>query len=418
MDRQLPKEVIIKRRWKRWAGAILILCVGLLLIWIIRKISTRSIEWSRIRYSVAEIGSVEATLSAAGTIVPETEQAVTAPANSILLKVLLRAGDSVKLGQPILELEKNNLQLEYDRAKEELELQQHRKAQLELELQRKLAELQASREVKEMQAEHAKLQHELAKRLTDLGASSKDELHQAALALEIAQRELAVLLLQIDNQRASLEMDLRSQALIVHQQENKYREICRRLKLSEAPSPLNGIVTWVNDSIGYPIREGDVVARVADLGRYRLRGEISSINASLLAAGQIVRIRIGEKIISGKIKAISPLVRNNVTVFEAQLDNPSDKILRPDLRTDVFVVTASVDQVVRVANGPFYEGLYDQTIFVIKGNRVKARKADIGAANYNWVELQGEISPGDTVIVADMKKYQKAKALTIKNRKR
>ncbi len=417
MDRELPKEIISKRRRKRWIIGISALLSFLFLIWFVGQLSTRSVEWSRIKYSVAEIGAVEATVNASGTVVPETEQALTAPNNCILRKTLLRPGDIVKAGQSILELERNDLQIECDKTKEQLELLRYKKTQMESELERKLSELRASREVKELQARFVKIQYERTKRLNVIGASSDEELQRATLASEIAERELAVQNLQIDNQRASMETELQSLLLQIHLQERTLHDIDRRLILSNAPSPLDGIVTWVNDSIGFPVREGDIVARVADLSRYRLRGEISSINSGLIAVGQIVRIRIGEKIIDGKIISISPLVRNSLTSFDVQLDRPNDETLRPNLKTDVFVVTSSVKNVLRVSNGPFYEGLHDQTIFVIKGNRAEARKVDIGAANFNWVEIQGEVSSGDTVIVSDMRKFQKARTLTIKNRK-
>jgi len=412
----LPKEVVSRRRRIRWLVGISVFASLLLLIWGIRQISTRSVEWSRIKYSVAENGSVEATLIATGTIVPETEQAITAPINSVLRKTLLRPGDEVKTGQSILELERDNLRIEYEKAEEELELTRHKVTQMEMELERKQAEAIASREVKELNARFIEAQYNRVKRLNEIGAASEEELDRAFLAAEIARRELDVFNLQADNQRASMETERQSLLLQVRAQENKFNEVSRRLSLASAPSPLDGIVTWVNDSIGFSVREGDVVARVADLGSYRLQGSISSVNSSLITVGQTVRIRIGENVISGKIRSISPLVRNEITSFDVRLDNPGDKTLRPNLRTDVFVVTSSVDNVVRVSNGPFYEGLHDQTVFVIKGNRAEARKVDIGAANFDWVELRGDISPGDTVIISDMKKYREANSLSIKNR--
>lgn len=416
MDRQLPQEFVSKQRRKRWVIGISVVLSLLLLTWAVREISTRSVEWSRIKYSVAENGAVEATLNASGTIVPETEQAITAPINSTLRKIFLRPGDNVKAGQSILELEKDNLQIEYDKTNDELELLRQRTTHTEQELQRKLAELQATKEVKELQERFVRIQYDRIKRLNEIGANSEEDLQRAALACEIAQRDLAVSNLQIDNQRASMEMELQSLRMQVQLKEKALHEIGRRLTLSNAPSTLDGIVTWVNDTVGCPIREGDVVARVADLSRYRLQGEISSINSRLITIGQVVRVRIGERVIDGKISSISPLVRNNVTSFDVQLDNPRDEILRPNLRTDVFVVTASVDNVVRVANGPFYDGLHDQAVFVITGDRAEARKVDIGAANFDWVEVRGDIAPGDTVIVSDTKKYREAEVISIKNR--
>ncbi len=416
MDRQLPPEVISRRRRKRWITGITVLISAVLIFWFIRQIGTRSVDWSRIKYSVAERGDVEATLTGMGTIIPEIEQAITAPVNSILRKTLLRPGEMVKVGQSILELDRDFLQTEYDKTEDELELLKQRWTQTGLELERKQAELNASREVKELQAQFVKIQYDRIKRLNEIGASSEEELQRASLASEIARRDLEVLKLQIDNQRASMEIELQSLALQVQHQEKSLKDFSRRLALSKAPSPLDGIVTWVNDSIGSPIREGDVVARVADLGRYRLQGEISSINSGAIEVGQIVRVRIGEKIINGRIRSISPLIHNNLTSFDVQLDKPGDEILRPNLRADIFVVTSGIDDVVRVSNGPFYEGLHDQTVFVIIGNRAEARRVDIGAANFEWVEVRGDILPGDTVIVSDMKKYRETGVLSIKNR--
>jgi HlyD family secretion protein len=366
---------------------------------------------------VAEIGDVEATLTASGTIVPETEEALTAPVTSVIRKTLLRPGEIVKRGQPILELDKDNLQIEYDKIEQELGLLKHRKIQQEQESTRKHAELQASREVKELQVQFVKSQLNRIERLYKIGASSEEDLQRATLSSEIAERELSVLNLQIDNQRASMETEQQSLLIEIHLQEKKLEEVGRRLDRASAPSTIDGVVTWVNDSIGAPIREGNVIARVADLRRYRVVAEIPAINSSRLAVNQTVHIRLGEKLIDGKISAISPLVINGVTSFNVLLDNPGDEILRPNLRADVFVVTSSVNNVIRVADGPFYEGLHDQPVFVIRGNRAECRKVDIGAANFEWVEIRGDVSPGDTIIVSDTKRYREAATIKISNRK-
>lgn len=417
MDRELPKEIIVNRRRKKWITAIAALIFLIIIAWILKQLGTRSIDWTRIKYSVAEYGDVEATLNASGTIIPETEQAITSPGSTILRRVLLSPGDYAKKGQTILELDKEDLQTEQLQTQKELELLEHKRSQTALDLEQKLAEMKASEEVKQLQTGFADDQYMRIKRLNEIGATSGEDLQRAFIAAEIAKRELSVLNLQIVNQRASMEVELQAIDLQIHIQEEKLENIDHRLALSNAPAPLDGIVTWVNDSIGFPVREGDVVARVADLSRYRLQGEISSVNASQLAVGQVVIIRIGEKIIRGKIASISPTVQNGITPFNVQLNDPSDEALRPNLRTDVYVVTAKVDNIIRVANGPFYDGFYDQTIFVIKGDRAGACKVDIGAANFDWVELRGPISPGDTVIVSDTKKYREARILSIKNRK-
>ena len=53
------------------------------------------------------------------------------------------------------------------------------------------------------------------------------------------------------------------------------------------------MLTWVVEQPGTAIKRGDVLARIADLDRFRVEATISDSYASRLEAGLPVRVQIG-----------------------------------------------------------------------------------------------------------------------------
>jgi HlyD family secretion protein len=415
MDRELSSDIIRKRRLKNYSKIAAVLLLLIISFFTIRSVIKPTISRSEIRTSIAQLGTIEATLTASGTIIPEHEQILTSPIQSKIDSVYLNSGDSVRQGESILQLNQESIQIECGKLKDELELQRNMKDQLKLKLQQSQAELQAKFEVKELQVQFIESQLERERQLFEIGASNKTNIEQAQLNLKIAQREFALLASQTDNQQASLEAELRGVDLQIRIQESKLAEIRRQMELAEARADRDGIVTWINDNIGSSVNPGDVIARIADLGSFKMEAKISDIHAEKLSAGGPVVVRINRKNLRGRISSVRPAVQGGVVTFIVELENKSDESLRPSLRADVFVVTSYKDNVIIVNDGPFYRGLVDQDVFVIEGDRAVRRTVDIGESNFDYVELLGEIEPGDEVIISNMSDYRHMKEIEIRD---
>lgn len=414
MDRQLPTDLIRKRRARAVAGvaaSVLVLLAG---VWALRAAISPSLDRSRIRTSIAELGPVDATVSASGTVVPEYEQVITSPIASTVIAVLHRAGDTIKTGESILGLDTESLALSLQEHKDELAMQQNRKRQLMLEAEQKKIDLQSSYEIKQLQTQFAGAQYNRIKHLHDIGGTTQEELDRASLQADIAQRELEHLKRQVDNQQASLQSELRSVDLEISVRRGRVTQTGRQLELAEIRAQRNGVVTWVNDNLGSSVGPGEVVARIADLDSYKIEARISDVHADKLTVGGPVMLRIGRKEMTGRINSIHPAVESGIAVFDVELETAESMQLRPNLRADVFVITSRADNVVRVKNGPFYSGVADQRVFVIRGDKALARKVDIGASNIDWVELRGDVAPGEEVVISDMRKYEHLEEIAVR----
>jgi HlyD family secretion protein len=162
------------------------------------------------------------------------------------------------------------------------------------------------------------------------------------------------------------------------------------------------------------VQAGDPLARVADLSSFRVRATISDSYADALHQGDPVVVRINETDLRGSVTNISPAVDKGVITFYAQLDNPRHPALRPNLRADVFVITRAHHGVLRVKNGPFYQGGKEQPVFVVKDGRAVRRTVRFGDSNFDYVQVVSGLQAGDEVVVSDMKEHLETRELIVK----
>jgi HlyD family secretion protein len=416
MDRELPQEIMKRKKIKRIVIAVTSVFLIIFILCGFRAIIKPTLNFADIQTSIVEYGVIEGTVSATGTVVPKFEQVLTSPIQSTIDNVFLQAGDSVGSGESILKLDMEAIQFAHNTLRDELALQKNKKHQLKLQLEKNQVEIQAHYDIKKLQTQYIESNLEKEKHLFEIGGGNKNSIEQAELNLQIAQRELQLLTNQIDNQKESLETEMRGLDLQIQISKSRLAETERQLALAEARADRNGVVVWVNDNIGSTVNSGDVLARIADLGSFKIEARISDIHASKLFNGCTVKVRINDNDLPGRISNILPAVENGIVKFIVELDNQSDKLLRHNLRVDVYVIVERKENVLRVSNGQFYDGLVEQKVFVVdEGNAVR-RLIDIGAANFDFVEVSGDIKEGDELIISDMSKYHHLKEISI-NRK-
>ena len=137
MDREIELKIRRFRIFKRAAYAIvLLLALSAGLIWGPDWIRP-SVKRSQIRTARVDRGAIEAGISASGTVVPEFEAVLSSPIDARVIRILKQTGAVVSVGDPIIELDMSNSQLELERINQKLELKQNEQAKTQLESEAK-----------------------------------------------------------------------------------------------------------------------------------------------------------------------------------------------------------------------------------------------------------------------------------------
>ena len=80
--------------------------------------------------------------------------------------------------------------------------------------------------------------------------------------------------------------------------------------------------------------------------------------------------------------------------------------MRSGLKTDVYVMNAVKDDVLRIANSSYYVGKGEYELFVVNGDQLLKRKVQLGDSNFEYVEVVSGLQEGDQVVVSDMNAYK------------
>lgn len=415
MDTIIEEEV---RAGKRKKTVIIIsasLILFIVMIWLLRFSLSSSIKKADIHTAVVERGNIENTITASGEVLPEFEEIITSPINASVQEVAMDAGSQVKTGQSVLTLDKSAAQTACEKLKFQLESKRNDIKKLKLELDKSFYDIRSSNDVKQLRINSLEADVENTKRLFKAGGGTREDIEKAELNLKVAQLEKQQLENEIKTKQQTMQVEMKEAEIAAAIQENDLQELERKLKLANIVASRDGVVTWVNKNIGASIHEGDALARIADLSSFKVQGSISDNYLDQLHRGMAAIVRINETQVRGIVSNVQPSIQNSVVSFDIQLDERNNKLLRPNMKVEVFLVTASQNNVLRIANGAAFRGASSQDIFVLHNGKAERRTVSIGMSNFDYVELKNNVQPGEVIIISDMSSYKNAKEITISN---
>jgi len=415
MDTIIEAEVKTKRRNKTIFITLITAVVLLSSVWLLRASFQSTLKRSEITTAIVEMGNIENTINATGEILPEFEEIITSPIDASIQNVVMDAGAQIKAGESILTLDKSAAQTEYEKLKFQVESRRNEIEKLKLDLNKSFSDIKSNNDIKQLRINSLQADVENAKRLYKAGGGTKEDVDKAELDLKVAMLEKQQLENEIKNKQQTMRLEIKEAELAADIEENDLHELERKLQQANIVATRAGVVTWVNKNIGASVHQGESIARIADLSSFKVTGSISDNYLDQLHNGMSAIIRINETDIRGTVVNIYPSVQNGIVSFDVQLDEQNNKLLRPNLKVDVYLVTATHNNVMRVANGPAFKGASAQNVFVLKNGVAEKRTVHIGMTNFDYVELKDNVKPGDVVITSDMKDYKNSKEVVIKN---
>jgi HlyD family secretion protein len=413
MDKFIEEEVTRGKRKKTVLVSLIIVLVMAGAVFLLRSSLASSIKKSAITTAVVEKGNIENTINASGEILPEFEEIITSPINASVQNVLLDAGIAVKAGQSVLTLDKSASQTEFEKGRFGLESKRNDIHKLKLELDKSFYDVKSNNNIKQLRINSLEADVENTRRLYKAGGGTREDVEKAELNLKVAGLEKQQLENEIKSKQQTMQVEMKEAEIAASIQQNDLHELERKLKLANIVASRNGVVTWVNKNIGAAIHEGDALARIADLSSFKVQGSISDNYLDQLRNGMTAIIRLNETQVRGVVTNIQPAVQNSVVTFNIRLDERNNKLLRPNLKVDVFLVTSSKSGVLRVANGPAFKGSSTQDLFVLNNGKAERMTVQTGMTNFDYVEIKDRLKPGDVVIISDMSEYKNAKVITI-----
>ena len=414
MDREIPKDVRRKERNQKimkYSGISAVIIVGMA---VLISFMQSSVKRRDINLSTVDRGTIEVSVSASGKVVPAFEEIINSPINSRIIEAYRKGGDSVDVGTPILKLDLQSTETAYKKLLDEEQMKRYQLEQLKVNNETQLSNLVMNIKVSAMELSRKEVELRNERYLDSIGSGTTDKVRQAELAYTNGKLELEQLRQQYENEKKVKAADLKVKELEFNIFSKGLAEMKRTLDDAQIRSPRKAILTFVENQVGAQVSQGQQIAIISDLSHFKVEGEIADTYGDRVAAGGKAIVKVGSEKLEGIISSVTPLSKNGVISFTVQLVNDSHKRLRSGLKTDVYVMNAVKEDVMRIANASYYVGRGDYELFVLDSeNEIVKRKVQLGDSNFEYVEVVSGLQPGDQVVVSDMSSFKNKNKLKV-----
>jgi HlyD family secretion protein len=414
MDRNISKSEkrkALRRQIIKACAAVgaIVVVVGLII-----SLMKLSVNRKDLYISVVDRGTVEVSVNAAGKVIPAFEEIINSPINSRIIEIYKKGGDSVDVGDPILKLDLQTAETEYNKLLDEEQMKQLQLEQMRVVNRTKLSEMEMKLKISRMELNRKEVELRNEHYLDSLGAGTTDKVRQVELSYNVGQLQLTEDEQKYKNEQTLSEADLKVRELELNIFRKSLAETKRTLDDAQIRSPRKAILTYVNNEVGAQVQQGSRVAIVSDLSHFKIEGEIADTYGDRIAVGSRAVVKIGNDKLNGIVSDVTPLSKNGVISFTVQLEIDNFPRLRSGLKTDVYVMNAIKEDVLRIANSSYYVGKGEYPLFVVNGDRLVKRTVLLGDSNFEYVEVIEGLKIGDEVIVSNMDAYAEKSGIKLK----
>ncbi|HEY7962547.1 MAG TPA: HlyD family efflux transporter periplasmic adaptor subunit [Steroidobacteraceae bacterium] len=389
--------------------------VVLLFAWLIHGWLRSGQVISRERLRIAEVtrGHFVRDVAADGTVVAAINPTLFAIAPGTV-SYKARAGDAIKKGDVLAVLDSPELNNEYQREQATLDSLDAALARQQIEIRREILTSQQQADLAQVTIEAAERELKRSQWAWDQHVISERDYRRAIDDVSTAKLNYSHARDSAGLQRDSLALDLRTKRLERDRQALVVAGLKDRVAQLTVRSPVNGMVANLAQPEKTRVADNAPLMTVVDLSAFEIEFQVAETYAGDIKPGMSADITVDGRDVAGIVTAISPEVRQNQVVGRVKFKGEQPAGLRQNERVAVRVVLDQRDNVLKFERGSFIEEA-TRAVYVVHGAHAQRVPVQLGAASVSEIEVVRGLSPGDQVVISDMRDSNQAAEVAISN---
>ena len=353
-----------------------------------------------------EKGDLAKSVVATGKVTPITKVEVKSKASGIVKQLFVDAGDHVKKGQLLAQLDKEEISAQVEQSRAALQA------------------ADASLNGSQADYERAKVDAEgpdvpLLKRAYERAIGMAKEGVVSTSALEDAQKNYELALNKQNVSKAQLivlKAKIAQSGAQVSQDRANLKQLEEQLGYTDIISPLDGVVLSRDVELGDAVSSilvlgssATLVMTLGDTSEVYVKGKVDESDIGKVYLGQPARIKVEsfkDKTFNGKVTKISPMgvEKDNVTTFEVRvsINNPGGE-LKAEMTANAEIILEEHKSVLQIPEGAI---LYDKdkkaSVEIPDPSAKEGKKklaVNIGISNGAKTELLSGLKENDQVVL-------------------
>lgn len=406
-----------KSTWKWILGILLLLLIlGIAGAYFKNKNKDKSVK-----VEIAEVQkrTIYETVAASGKIYPEKEVKISSDVSGEIVKLYVKEGDKVEVGQLLANIDRETLTSAVDRGNAALNAS---KSQLAMAR----AQVESSRAQKQqilVQLENAKVNHKRNEKLFNDGVIARAEFDQTLATVN----QLEANLRAAESSINSSMQNVKANEYSIQSSKASLSELKTNLSRASIVSPASGIITKL------PVEEGEKVVgtnqmsgtemmRISNLNAMEVQVDVSENDIVKVAVGDKVKIDVDAYINNEFFGTVTEIANSATTATTSQVTN--------------FVVKVRIDPnsykgVVQEGKSPFRPGMsasveietnkeetiaipiqsvtmrddttkntkkLNEVVFLVRQDSVLMKKVETGIQDSEYIVVKSGLNDGDKVV--------------------
>ncbi len=368
----------------------------------------------------AEIGSIARSVVATGKVEPLSKVDIKSKASGLIKYLYVNAGDRVREGQLLVELDKETLEAQLKEAKAvlgsaESNLQEMESQGKTLRANLRKAQLEAESKDYEFAVAEFKRQRELFNQGL-ISKSDFDSVEQKMQSAEVAQKSLRA---AVSVKEAEIEQNNRtiekSRSAVV-QAQAQYERAEEDLKYASIRSPISGVVlsreVEVGDAVSSILQLGSnatLIMTLGDVQELYIKGKVDETDIGLVKMDQPVRVTVDaykNRVFQGKVIRIAPMgvEKDNVTRFEVRVSILNDlDLLKANMSANAEIILEEHHNVLLVPDSALIYNEKRATFVEVPDISTKTGRRQVaiktGLGNGARTEVLSGLKLGDQIVL-------------------
>jgi HlyD family secretion protein len=380
--------------------------VGILILAVTLGFSRGGTKIDQTKLAKVERGDLAKSVVATGKVEPITKAEIKSKASGIVKRILMDAGDRVKAGQVLVELDKEEIQARVRASKAQWEGAQASYAAAEADLERAKVDAEGP------DVPLLKRAYERAKGMEKEGVVSQAQLDDAQKNYEMAVNKQNIAranLIVAKSKVAQAEASVAQSRANLEQAQEEFRN-------STIVAPIDGLVLSRDVEVGDAVSsilvlgsQATLVMTVGDVHEVYVKGKVDESDVGKIDVARQARIKVEsfkDKTFSGKVTKISPMgtEKDNVTTFEVRvsIDNATGE-LKANMTANAEIILEEHKQVLMIPEGAIVYDNDKKASVELADTKAKDGKRKIpitvGISNGAKTEVVAGLNEGQQVVL-------------------
>jgi HlyD family secretion protein len=327
----------------------------------------------------------------------------------------VKAGDTVKKGDIVAELESPDLSNQLKREQASYE-------QLEAEVARQRILARKQKLLARRDADQAEIDRVAAERTYQrvekaglLGVVAKYDFLKAQDTLKTAEirAKHAELATALENE--DVDLTLKTKLSQLQQQRLARDDAKRKVDELKLKAPVDGMVGTLSVANRSVVAANTALMTLVDLSQLEVELEIPEAYVADLGLGMTAEVTINGVKAIGKLSALSPEVVKSQVLARVRFNEAQPQGLRQSQRVSARLLIEEKNNVLLLPRGPFVESEGGRFAYIVEKGFAKRTPLKIGATSISAVEILDGLKEGDSVVVAGTDIFENAVSISLNN---